>query len=148
MYTTQGSNPDPHLQAPEISFTIVSLFMCMDVLTTYMSVDHAHASCPWKPEEDINTLELQLQMRVSCYVVLRIKPESSGKSASACKPGVISSASSLLYGSQGHRVGEGKALRPTSSIQGMAGQPGLHSESLSVYHKRRVCVMYVQGCWM
>jgi hypothetical protein len=87
-------------------------------------------------------------MLVSHYVVLRIKPESSGKSVGACKPGVMSSASLLLYGSQEHRVGEEKALRPTSSTHGIPGQPGLHSKTLSVYHKMRICVMYVQGCWM
>ena len=76
--------------------------------------------------------EVELQTLVSCHMVLRIKPESSGKSVGACKPGVMSSASLLLYGSQEHRVGEEKALRPTSSTHGIPGQPGLQWDWIKI----------------
>lgn len=42
--------------------------MCTSVLPLYMYVNYIHAWCPWRPEEGVDTLELELRMVMSHYV--------------------------------------------------------------------------------
>lgn len=42
-----------------------------------------HAYCPWRPEEDADSLGWELQMIVNYHVILVIKPSSSEREASS-----------------------------------------------------------------
>lgn len=56
--------------------------MCIGVLPACISVYHVCVWCPWSPEEGVDPLEVELQMLVSCFVVLGIiERRSSARSA-------------------------------------------------------------------
>ena len=54
----------------ELGFLKIYLFMCMSVLSAYMSVYHMCAWCPWGPKERVSDpLELELQLLAAMWVL-------------------------------------------------------------------------------
>jgi hypothetical protein len=56
--------------------------MYIGILSAYTSVHHTCVSCPWRQEDDVGLLELELQVTCDLLWGLAIKPGSSGIAAS------------------------------------------------------------------